>query len=65
MRLELSGSLQQLLDRQSGVVSRAQAVRIGLAPAAIDNQLRSGRWQRLQHGVYATFTGPPSRAAVL
>ena len=65
MRLELSGGFQQLLDRQSGIVSRAQAVRIGLAPAAIDNQLRSGRWQRLQHGVYATFTGPPSRDAVL
>lgn len=65
MRLEVSGGLQNLLDRQSGIVSRAQAVRIGLAPAAIDNQLRSGRWQRLQHGVYATFTGPPSREAVL
>jgi very-short-patch-repair endonuclease len=65
MRLELSGSLQQLLGRQSGVLSRAQAVQIGLAPAAIDNQLRSGRWQRLQHGVYATFTGPPGREAVL
>ena len=54
-----------MLDRQSGIVSGAQAVRIGLAPAAIDNQLRSGRWQRLQRGVYATFTGPPSREAVL
>src|SRR5215469_15508140 len=65
MRLELSGGFQQLLDQQSGLVSRAQAVRIGLAPAAIDNQLRSGRWKRLQHGVYATFTGPKSREAVL
>lgn len=65
MRLELSGGLQQLLDRPSGVVSRAQAARIGLAPAAVDNHLRSGRWQRLQHGVYATFTGPPGREAVL
>ncbi|HUC23072.1 MAG TPA: type IV toxin-antitoxin system AbiEi family antitoxin domain-containing protein [Streptosporangiaceae bacterium] len=53
------------MERQSGIVSRAQAVRAGLAPAAIDNQLRSGRWQRLQHGVYATFTGPPGREAVL
>ena len=27
--------------------------------------LRSGRWQQLQHGVYATFTGEPGRQAVL
>jgi len=65
MRLEPSDGFRHLLERQSGIVSRAQAVRAGLAPAAIDNQLRSGRWQRLQHGVYATFTGPPGREAVL
>ena len=65
MRLELSRGLQQLLDRQSGVISRAQAIRLGLAATAVDNRLRSGRWQRLQHGVYATFTGPPDREAVL
>jgi very-short-patch-repair endonuclease len=29
------------------------------------NLLRTYRWQRLQRGVYATFTGPPSRTAQL
>jgi very-short-patch-repair endonuclease len=65
MRLEPSDGFRHLLERQSGIVSRAQALRSGLAPAAIDNQLRSGRWRRLQHGVYATFTGPPGREAAL
>jgi very-short-patch-repair endonuclease len=65
MRLETSDELLQLLDRQSGVVSRPQAVRAGVPTTVIDNQLRSGRWQRLQHGVYATFTGAPDRSAVL
>ncbi len=37
----------------------------GLSAAAIDNRLRSGRWQRLHQGVYATFTGSPDRQARL
>lgn len=57
--------LGELLDLQAGVLSRQQAVGAGLPLTVIDNRLRSGRWQRLQQGVYATFTGPPSREAVL
>jgi hypothetical protein len=57
--------LGELLERQAGVLSRQQAVAAGLGPTVIDNRLRSGRWQRLQQGVYATFTGTPSREAVL
>jgi very-short-patch-repair endonuclease len=65
MQLEISGELRALLTRQSGVLSRPQAVLAGLPPTLIDNQLRSARWQRLQQGVYATFTGSPSREAIL
>jgi very-short-patch-repair endonuclease len=50
-----------LLERQCGVLSRQQALAAGMSPALIDNRLRSGRWQRLQQGVYATFSGAPSR----
>lgn len=60
-----SAPLPVLLDVQSGVISRQQAIAGGMAPAAIDNQLRSRRWRALQSGVYATFTGPPSRQAEL
>jgi predicted transcriptional regulator of viral defense system len=31
----------------------------------MDNRMRNGRWQRLQRGVYATFSGEPTREAVL
>ncbi len=65
MWLAQSSDLRALMERQCAVLSRQQAVAAGLPPTVIDNQLRSGRWQRLQHGIYATFTGTPSRDALL
>lgn len=65
MAPRISDDLRALLDRQCGVLSRAQAVRGGLPPTLIDSQLRCGHWQRLQQGVYATFTGSLSRDAIL
>jgi hypothetical protein len=59
-----SVELRSLLERQRGVLSRQQAVRLGVPPTLIDSQLRWGRWTRLQQGVYSTFTGSPSRAAL-
>jgi very-short-patch-repair endonuclease len=60
-----SRDLSDLLDIQSGVISRQQATSAGLPPSAIDNKLRYGRWQRLQQGVYAAFTGTVDRQAQL
>jgi len=53
------------LGIQSGVISRQQATNAGLSPSAIDNKLRYGKWQRLQRGVYAAFTGNVDRQAQL
>ncbi len=53
------------LQSQSGVVSREQARDAGFTDMAIDWRLRSGTWQRLHQGAYATFTGPPPREAKL
>jgi hypothetical protein len=50
---------------QAGVVSRRQALRAGMTSDAIRAKVRSRRWQTLYRGVYATFTGPPSRRARL
>ena len=61
----LSSKCQELLDLQYGIVARWQAARIGDASHAIDGLIKSGRWQPLYRGVYAAFTGPPSRMAVL
>jgi very-short-patch-repair endonuclease len=58
-----SDELRELTSQQAGVLSRQQAVAAGLASTVIDNRLRNGRWQQLQRGVYATFTGAPDRDA--
>jgi very-short-patch-repair endonuclease len=54
-----------LMDNQEGVVGRAEAKDIGVSPQAIGRRMRRGRWQRIQRGVYGTFTGSPSRNARL
>jgi len=50
---------------ESGVITRAQLTRSGLDAWTADNRLRYGRWQRLQRGVYAPFTGDPAREIVI
>jgi len=62
---ELPSTLRYLAQRQRGVVSRSQAMRAGFSPGMIKFRVRSGRWQQLHPGVYATFTGIPSRGAWL
>jgi very-short-patch-repair endonuclease len=49
------------LQSQSGVVSREQARAAGFTEKAIAWRLRSGTWQRIHRGAYATFTGDLSR----
>jgi hypothetical protein len=65
MRIDLPSDCQDLLNLQLGVISRRQAVSCRVDADTIDSQVRSGRWQRLQTGVYATFTGTPGRDAEL
>jgi len=52
-----------LLSVQAGIVDRDQALAVGLSRGQISYRLRSGAWQRVYPGVYATFTGPASRDA--
>lgn len=55
----------EICQRQHGVLTRQQALDHGMALEQIRAQVRSGRWQRLYAGVYATFSGPvPRRAQV-
>ncbi|HEY0719216.1 MAG TPA: hypothetical protein VGD68_16510, partial [Streptosporangiaceae bacterium] len=65
MRMDVVGACSDLLIRQSGVVDRQQALRVGVPPDVIDGLLRTGRWQRMEQGVYATFSGQPDRDARL
>ena len=65
MTANLPESCRQLIDLQRGVLARWQAPAVELKPTTINSLLRSGRWQPLQRGVYATFSGQPSHDAEL
>jgi predicted transcriptional regulator of viral defense system len=62
---ELPSTLRYLARCQKGVVSRSQALRAGLSPDMVKFRVSSGRWRQMYPGVYATFTGVPSRGAQL
>ena len=50
-------ALEDLLARQAGVLTRAQALCCGVTDSRIRAQLRAGRWQRVRHRVYCSTTG--------
>jgi len=54
-----------VLERQEGVLTREQALGAGFSRHVIGRRVESGRWQRLHTGVFATFSGPVPRAALL
>jgi len=50
---------------QADVIARRQSAVVGIDPDTMRNRVRSGRWQRLQWGVYAAFSGNPARETQL
>jgi hypothetical protein len=62
---QLPQACREIIDVQSGVISRRQALGCGIPPDVIDRLVRAGRWRPLRRGVYAAFTGAPSREATL
>jgi hypothetical protein len=65
MRSELPDQLRELAQAQDGVLTSRQACDGGMTRSMIRRRLEQGRWQRLQTGVYAVFSGPPGRPAIL
>lgn len=53
------------LERQEGVLTREQALGAGFSRHVINGRVASGQWQRLHTGVFATFSGPVPRSALL
>jgi hypothetical protein len=53
------------LAAQAAAIARSQGPAAGVAAHTMRNRVRDGRWQRLQRGVYATFSGEPLRETVL
>jgi len=56
---------QELLALQRGVLSRSQALELGVGPKAVRSRVLAGHWQRMHRGVYAAFSGEPGREAQL
>ncbi len=54
-----------LLVSQGNAIARRQSASSGIDPRAMRSSVRNGRWQRLQRGVYAAFSGEPTRETVL
>ncbi len=61
----LPPAFSAILEQQRGVISRQQALACGIDTDVIGRLLRAERWQPLQRGVYAVFTGRLDREAEL
>ena len=65
MTFRLPEHLDRLAQIQYGILTAPQAQRGGISASAVRSYLRTGRWQLLHRGVYAAFSGQPSRDARL
>jgi hypothetical protein len=65
MSTEIPRECLRLLKDQDCVITVGQAVSAGMTEKAVRAQVRAGRWQVMHRGVYAAFTGRPSRSAEL
>jgi Transcriptional regulator, AbiEi antitoxin len=65
MTLEIPARCSELLARQDGVIGRSQALEFGVSAYSMRHRARAGEWQRIQRGVYATFSGEVTRDRLL
>lgn len=57
--MDVDRRLDEYAARQYGVVSRGQALSLGMSDEMIARRVASGRWIRLASGVYAYGSAPP------
>lgn len=62
---EIPGTLSALVAGQEGMVARWQALGLGMTERMLSHRLSGGQWSVQYPGVYATFSGQPTRAAQL
>lgn len=65
MSAEQPALSRELLAAQGNAIARRQSEDSGIDPRAMRRRVRNGRWQRLQRGVYAAFSGDPARETLL
>jgi hypothetical protein len=65
MVLEFPAGCRELVASQDGVLGRTQGTQFGLSAYSMRHRVRAQDWQRIQRGVYATFSGQVTREAKL
>jgi hypothetical protein len=65
MSTQLPLECLRILKEQDDVITLGQAVSAGVPAKAVRALAHAGRWQVMHRGVYAAFTGKPSRQATL
>jgi hypothetical protein len=65
MALQIPAGCRELLASQDGVLGRAQGTQFDLSAYSMRHRVRTRDWQRIQRGVYATFSGGVTREAKL
>src|ERR1700745_3870752 len=65
MPIEMPSQPGELLAIQSRAIACRQGPGAGIQPRAMRPRMGSGRWQRLQRGVYAVHSGEPARETML
>jgi very-short-patch-repair endonuclease len=65
MTQELPTEADELLRHHAGVITRAQALAAGMTRHAVYARVDSRRWQQLQVGVYAAYSGRPTRESLM
>jgi hypothetical protein len=65
MPIEMPPQSEELLAIQSRAIACRQGAGADINPRAMRSRMGSGRWQRLQWGVYAVHSGEPARETVL
>jgi hypothetical protein len=65
MAIDIPPQTHELLTAQGMAIASRQGAMAGVDPRVMRGRASSGRWQRLQRGVYAAFSGDPDRETVL
>jgi hypothetical protein len=65
MPIDMPLQSDELLAIQSRAIACRQGAGAGINPRAMRTRMDSGRWQRLQWGVYAVHSGEPARETML
>jgi very-short-patch-repair endonuclease len=65
MPIDMPSQSNELLAIQSRAIACRQDAGAGINPRAMRTRMGSGRWQRLQWGVYAVHSGEPARETML